>query len=343
MNKKRMTDKICSLLIKMTLIITPLYASAVDAPYTMMLNTRPLNILKTNASLSKHTIIVEKSTHKLHIFEDQDGFPKYLRSYKIATGKSLGDKVQLGDLKTPEGIYQIEDFLSQNNLAKRFSSKEKALEYGAGAFTISYPNPIDQIDGKTGGGIWLHSTDDDSRIDKGLDSRGCVVVVDSDLKDISKYIKTNNTNIIITHNLLFMNEQTWNVNKQHITETLDAWKDAWTNEDIDKYISFYHPQEFKMNNRNYNAFKSYKKSVFNISGKPTITIKNTSIFFHEKYATITFEQHYESSVMPYEVGQKTLYLKRDKQYNWKIVSEKWAKLDDRQLASLSSESNYFQN
>ncbi len=49
---------------------------------------------------------------------------------------------------------------------------------------MNYPNPIDQRLKKTGGGIWLHSTNDETRIEKGLDSRGCVVAANNDLKEI---------------------------------------------------------------------------------------------------------------------------------------------------------------
>ena len=50
-------------------------------------------------------IVVEKSARKLSIF--REGKP--LKSYRVALGRNpLGPKQQEGDMKTPEGIYQID-------------------------------------------------------------------------------------------------------------------------------------------------------------------------------------------------------------------------------------------
>ena len=40
------------------------------------------------------------------------------------------------------------------------------------------------------------------------------------------------------------------------------------------------------------------------------------------------EQDYKSQLVQ-DIGKKTLYLKRDKNYNWKIVSEQWTKLPNK--------------
>ena len=48
-------------------------------------------------------------------------------------------------------------------------------------------------------GIWLHSTNDETRIDKGLDSRGCVVAANNDLKEIAQFVELDKTNIVIVH------------------------------------------------------------------------------------------------------------------------------------------------
>ena len=52
------------------------------------------------------------------------------------------------------------------------------------------------------------------------------------------------------------------------------------------------------------------------------------------YYVITFHQEYSSSLLQNEIGKKTLYLRKDSNYNWKIVLEKWEKLQDGALAQL---------
>ena len=118
---------------------------------------------------SHHILIAEKSTHQLHLFRNKGSYPEHIKTYQMATGKKAGNKFFQGDHKTPEGVYQFTNFLTHEDLIKRHG---KAGEiYGVGAFVMNYPNPIDQRLQKTGGGIWLHSTNDETRIEKGLDSR----------------------------------------------------------------------------------------------------------------------------------------------------------------------------
>ena len=56
-------------------------------------------------------IVVEKAARKLSIFRDG----KALKSYRVALGRNpIGHKQQEGDMRTPEGIYQI-DYRNPNS------------------------------------------------------------------------------------------------------------------------------------------------------------------------------------------------------------------------------------
>ncbi len=283
----------------------------------------PSNILQLDQFLSHHIIVAEKSTHKLYLFENNHGKPKLINTYQVATGKKAGNKIFQGDHRTPEGIYLFTEFLPHRELLNRHG---KAGEiYGVGAFVMNYPNPIDQLRGKTGGGIWLHSTNDETRIDKGLDSRGCIVAHNQNLIKLSQYIELNKTHIVVTHNLNFQNESTWATEKEELTETLNSWLEAWSNEDINKYKEFYHKKNFRdQRHKTYNRYVTYKGHVFANPGKPEISISNTSIFKNQTYAVISFIQNYKSNTIE-DIGKKTLYLMKDEYYNWKIVSENWTK------------------
>lgn len=284
----------------------------------------PAPLILLDGYFSHHTLVVEKSTHMLHIFKNNDGHPEYLKNYHIATGKSAGNKLTKGDFKTPEGIYHFTDFVGHDDLMKRLGESGKI--YGIGSFVMNYPNPMDKRKGKTGGGIWLHSTNDETRIEKGLDSRGCVVTANNDLRDISKYIQLNKTSMVVVHELYYLKKNTWNKIRQELITLVNDWMDAWKEEDLKKYLSFYHQQEYYDNVRgNYWAFASHKKNVFLIPGSPDISINNMSIIQSSKYAVVTFKQGYKSKTIE-DTGKKSLYLKKDNSYHWKIVNEIWNKI-----------------
>lgn len=276
-----------------------------------------------------HVIVVEKSSHKLYLYENDNGIPKLVKTYPIATGKMAGNKQSQGDFRTPEGIYSIMEFIPNSELIKRYG-KEGEI-YGLGAFVLNYPNPADLLSNKTGGGIWLHSTNDETRIDKGLDSRGCVVISNNELKELSTYIELNKTKLIITHELAFISKDQWEAKKKYFETLTTGWLNAWINEDIDQYISYYHPTHFKDKFKgNYTNYKAYKKNVFSMAGRPKINLKNVSILNFGSYVVINFIQEYQSNTIN-DSGRKTLYLVRDDSYEYKIISETWGKLLSKDL------------
>lgn len=282
----------------------------------------PAPLLALDNFYSHHILIAEKSTHTVHLFKNTNGFPELVKSYQAVTGKKTGDKGTEGDLRTPEGIYNFTEFLTHKQLIER--SGAQGIIYGAGAFVTDYPNPVDQRLGKTGSGIWLHSTNDETRIDKGLDSKGCVVTANNDLVDISKYLELYKTPMIIVQDLVYLNERTHEAQKNEIKKSIEGWLSAWKTKDIEKYMSFYHPVEFKDAKGNFAKYKAYKKAVFSNPGFPKIELDNVSMLQSKNYAVVTFTQKYQSNTIN-DAGKKILYLRQDDSYNWKIVSENFSK------------------
>lgn len=307
----------------MMLIVSVGFAWAQD-------NFYPSNILMLDDKFAHHVILVEKSTHKLHIYENSATNPKLVKTYDIATGKTKGDKSVNGDHKTPEGIYTIYEFIPAVELLRRHG--KYAEIYGPGAFPMDYPNFIDKRAGKGGGGIWLHSTDDDKRISKGLDSRGCVVVKQQDLKDISEYLDLEKSPIIVVQDIHFLSKSTWERNRKDINDVVQKWITAWQTKDFDTYINSYDKDRFYDNkHKNYNNYKAYKKAVFSRADTPDIKLNHISILVNDQYAVVTLQQDYRSPVIN-DIGKKTLYLKKDNNYDWKIVGELWSKVDGNNTA-----------
>lgn len=304
-------------------------------------NFLPSNILMMDGNFSHHVILVEKSTHQLHVFENNATYPRLVKSFSIASGKIKGDKGVSGDHKTPEGIYTLEDFYSKEELKRRHGDYAKI--YGAGAFPMNYPNFMDQRARKSGGGIWLHSTDDDNRISKGLDSKGCVVVQNADLKEIGQYIELQHTPIIVVQDIYHLNRKTWERNRKDIHDAVEKWATAWQNKDFETYISSYDTDRFWDHSKgNYSAYKNYKRAVFSRPDKPNIKFDFISILANEQYAVVHLQQDYHSSVIN-DIGKKTLYLMKNSNYDWKIVGEQFDKASSPQQMAFVPQNRYFKD
>lgn len=283
----------------------------------------PLNVIQMEDTYTHHILVAEKSTHTLYLYQNNQGIPKLINKLQMVSGKKAGDKTFQGDHRTPEGIYFLTEFIPRESLLERYG-KEGEI-YGVGAFVMDYPNPIDKRTGKTGGGIWIHSTNDETRIDKGLDSRGCLVIANKDLKDLSQYLELNRTLVVVVHDINYWHKSTWDAERKKVLNSFNSWVTAWSEENFSEYISHYHPQEFFDSQRGaYNQFKAYKQAVFQNPGRPKIEARDVSIFFSDDYAVINFTQDYSSDRIT-DIGRKVLYLKKDEFYDWKIVNETWTK------------------
>ncbi len=300
----------------------------------------PSNVLITDDFFTHHVLVAEKMTHQLHLFENDKGLPKLVKTFSMATGKKSGDKLIEGDFKTPEGIYNFTQFLTNKQLLEQ--TGPQGVIYGVGAFVTDYPNPIDHRMKKGGDGIWLHSTNDETRIEKGLDSRGCVVTANNDLIDISKYLELHKTPIIIVQELVYLNEKSHQRARDSIHQTIQDWLTAWREKNIEKYMSFYDQQEFQDSRGQWPQYKAYKSSVFSMPGNPKIEADKLSIFQFKNYAVVTFRQNYQSPKIN-DTGKKTLYLIQNKSYEWKIVNENWTKmgLEDYERISFTPSDRFF--
>ncbi|MCF8059764.1 MAG: L,D-transpeptidase family protein [Bacteriovoracaceae bacterium] len=312
----RLKRSVSSLIIGLAVAYTP------NALTEEKVLVKPAPLLGLDQFFAHHVIVAEKSTHNLYIFKNKDGVPELVKRYQMATGKKAGDKAFQGDHRTPEGVYYLTEFLTHQDLLNRHGKQGEI--YGVGAFVLNYPNPIDHQKGKTGGGIWLHSTNDETRIEKGLDSRGCIVTANSDLIDIARYIELNRTPIIVVHELTYLSKDRWDEKRQKIVSAIENWAEAWRSENLNDYINSYHQEFVDPKKGSISAFRTYKKAVFAQPGQPDVQIKDLSLLQGGDYIMATFKQEYKSSTIE-DVGRKTIYLKQDEFYNWKIVSENWSK------------------
>ncbi len=127
----------------------------------------------------RNTILVDKANRTLYVAQRQKRNYKILYEFPVSVGLIQGNKVERGDMRTPEGIYKVIDV--------KFD-KELPAKYGPMAFVLSYPTSRDRLLGKTGSGIWLHGTG--QRI-LTPDTKGCVELTDKGIVDLSMFLAYN--------------------------------------------------------------------------------------------------------------------------------------------------------
>jgi len=258
----------------------------------------------------EHLLLCEKNSKALHLLHSEAERLSLIKSYPCIVGSNNGDKKKAGDLATPEGIYFLISFLS--------GLPEK---YGAGAFSLNYPNFLDQKEGKKGYGIWLHGFP--NHMERPLSSEGCVVVKDDDLKELMRLIKIGDTPLVIVDTLQYQSrENQWNM-FQTLMQFLEDWKRAWESLDTREYLSYYSLDFLNSEGMNYERFKAHKERVNQSKRFIKLHIESKSFLFSKKnggqIAVLRIDQDYISDNFK-SYTRKILYL-REEQGRWKIIGD----------------------
>lgn len=239
--------------------------------------------------------------------EDQAG-SRILRSFKIATGKVEGDKERQGDNKTPEGIYFTTGTIPSKQLAPE--------KYGPLAIPLNFPNPMDQVSGKTGYGIWLHGVGD-RRIEDARVTEGCVAFQNNEITTLTQWLQPQ-------HGIVVIAKDTNEVNRSNdvaeATKVTRDWIKSWASRDIAGYMSHY-SDDFNNNGKGRSAYEAYKKAVFSSYRQMTVKMTGIRVLTHSKYALALMNQEFSGDNRFRSDGRKMLYLRRAQDGSWKIVRE----------------------
>ena len=132
-------------------------------------------------------VVVDKSRQRLMVF-------RYLgemvleREYPCSTGTRPGGKLEQGDERTPVGVYFT---------THRYQDR-KITVFGDKAIHINYPNPLDQVSGRKGDGIYLHGTNQTLRP---RSTNGCMVMRNEDLAEVASLISEQITPVVVVERL----------------------------------------------------------------------------------------------------------------------------------------------
>lgn len=261
-----------------------------------------------------HALVVEKNSQSLFLFRGtRDNIPELLEIIRANTGEKDGDKRYEGDLRTPEGIYFFTGIIDGSVLPP---------EYGIRAFVTDYPNIFDRLDGKYGSNIWLHATDQPERVSNGYNTRGCVVLTNEDLDQLTQIIRTGpftgSTAMVVEEELGRLDSDGVRKLRNDMQQLVIDWEAAWESMDIDRFMDFY-STSFSGMERNYRSLRSYKGRLTRQYDYIEVDIYNLHLFSHDGEIVVAFDQRYESNNFLAH-SAKRLYFRLEKE-NWKIVTE----------------------
>ena len=275
-----------------------------------------------------YCILANKADRTLYLFVKSEGGEswKTIERFPVLVGRNDGQKISAGDQRTPEGIYFI---------VGRKETEELNAIYGPLAYMLNYPNEEDRKAGRTGQGIWIHGTREDTTREA---TRGCVVLNNNDLLTLSRYLQLGigTPVVIVNANGLTAPEQAMNFRllralREHIlfeytarraefTGLLSQWKQAWESRDIENYSRFYAPDRFFGEGMHWDAWREKKQRTFQAYSTITIGLDKISVSeFSESTAVVLFMQRYESNVLHVQRPKKLSFFRSDGR--WKIFKE----------------------
>ena len=259
-------------------------------------------------------VLVEKSRRTLFHLRSVQGKLALAKAYPCIVGKNIKDKEKVGDMATPEGIHFFVEFVPGSKLPKN---------YGMGAFVLNYPDFLDKKEGKTGDGVWLHGHDPQKGLDEVQSTKGCVVMDNDALRELSTAIKLGTTPMVIVDRLAYRSADNQKRVAQDITTFLSGWQKAWEGADMKKFLQYY-SRDFKAaDGTDLQTFIQRKEQVS--KGKKFIQIRldRKVIMLSQKdqgdIAVVRFRQLYRSNNFN-GVSIKSLYLKKG-QKGWQIIGE----------------------
>ncbi len=273
--------------------------------------------LLTLSSNTKYALIVDKNKNRLYVYRNSGSSlpPVLVDDFYVVLGKQPGDKWREGDLKTPDGVYFVTSYLSDDTLPPL---------YGSGAFPVNYPNEYDLRLDKSGRGIWLHGTDKSLYSRPPLDSEGCVVLTNKEFVRISQYVKIGRTPVIICEAVKWLTSREWFKQNIEVQAALERWRINWENADLSAYLGMY-SDDFWSKKYNKKSWGTHKKQVFVGKKFQKIDLTDISILAYpdtaEKLPMIVanFKQHYRSNNFNGNL-RKRLYMVKE-QGQWKVLYE----------------------
>lgn len=254
-------------------------------------------------------LLANKDKKNLKVYTLENGNPRFAEEFKVIVGKD-GDKQKEGDLKTPLGVYEI---------VKKFTPNDPF--YGPLAYSLSYPNTFDKVEGKNGYGIWIHGSPLDGS-ERDPMSKGCIVMKNDTLLSMEKVLNPTKAAILVGQDTILK------TNKDEISAILAqffSWRMSWQNSDLQKYLSFYNDTFKRYDGLDKRNFSKMKELIFSRKEKKSIEFSKINIYPYpnqedKKLFHITFYEVYNTKNYKYRGNKELFFELKDKKMS--ILVEK---------------------
>lgn len=127
-------------------------------------------------------IVIKKSEFKLYLMKQG----QVEAEYGCALGKATGQKQVSGDMKTPDGVFPIDEICDASAWTHDFGDGKGEIEGAYGPWFLSL-DTSELSDGKWGG-IGIHGTHDPNSIGT-LASEGCIRLLNKDIAALKEQVK----------------------------------------------------------------------------------------------------------------------------------------------------------
>jgi len=277
----------------------------------------PLDLLDLSSEV-KSVFLVDKGRSRMFVYERGTGgaWQRVSDEY-VVTGAIDGDKSKEGDKRTPNGVYRFVKKLSGSELSKR---------YGPVAFPIDYPNALDRLHHKDGGGIWMHGYAEGVGRRPPRDTKGCFALPNERLLAMAGHVHLGQSWVVVGENLPFGDAAVRNRLRDSVEQALKAWSRDWSSRDSNAYLAHY-DRNFHSETRDLAAWSAYKRRVNASKSFIHVSLDDFTLIRvpdQKDYADVVvaeFNQHYQSDNYA-DLSRKRLYLVRDnKNAPWRILLE----------------------
>ncbi|GBD25906.1 hypothetical protein HRbin30_01233 [bacterium HR30] len=145
-------------------------------------------------------LVVEKRSQTARLYRWTRNGVVLDRTYPVTTGQASGEKQRRGDMRTPDGVYTVQDLIPGESLPEI---------YGAFALPLNYPNGWDRMRGRDGYGIWIHGSDRLTQPFRPRETRGCVVMREEDLLHFASLVQPQLTPVIVAEVIPYKPAREW--------------------------------------------------------------------------------------------------------------------------------------
>ena len=125
-----------------------------------------------------YRISISKQTMELTLYDANN---QIIKRYPIACGKNLGNKVKVGDMRTPEGNFSVQEIVNSSHWQHDFKDGKGMIAGAYGPYFIRLLTPPHR-------GIGIHGTHDPASIGTRA-TEGCIRLNNNDLRELRPYVE----------------------------------------------------------------------------------------------------------------------------------------------------------